>query len=148
MKKFHIVVLLSFCGLFLAGCGQAGLKGLVPCSGVVLKDGQPVAGVTVTFSPVSTDAQAKGASAETDKNGKFQAGTLQWNGILPGQYRVTLSKRITEINPGQESVPDEHKALTHVEQMGKYANPDESNLTVTIPKTGDDKLSFDVSETK
>ncbi|MDR1053964.1 MAG: carboxypeptidase-like regulatory domain-containing protein [Planctomycetaceae bacterium] len=148
MKKFHIVVLLSFCGLFLVGCGQAGLKGLVPCSGVVLKNGQPVAGVTVTFIPVSTDVQAKGASAETDKNGKFQAGTLQWNGILPGQYRVTLSKRITEINPGQESVPDEQKVLTHVEQLGKYANPDESNLTVTIPQTGDDKLSFDISETK
>ncbi|MDR1477643.1 MAG: hypothetical protein LBJ00_01745 [Planctomycetaceae bacterium] len=147
MKKIKIVILI-LCGLFFVGCGQAGLKGLVSCSGVVLKDGKPVEGVTVTFTPISADAQSKGASAETDKNGKFQAGTLQWIGILPGKYSVTLSKRTTEIDPNQESVPDNYKTVTYVEQMGKYANPDESNLTADIPKTGNESLKFEISETK
>ncbi|MDR1484153.1 MAG: carboxypeptidase-like regulatory domain-containing protein [Planctomycetaceae bacterium] len=143
MKKFYIVVFL-LCGLLFSGCGQTELKGLVSCSGVVLKDGQPLEDVTVTFVPISNDQQARGASGMTDKNGMFKAGTLQWNGILPGQYQVTLSKRITEINPGQESVPDNYKTVTYVEQMGKYADPKESGLTADIPKSGNNNLKFEI----
>jgi hypothetical protein len=143
MKKIYVVVLLVCCLLFV-GCGQSGLKGLKSCSGVVLKDGKPIDGVTVTFTPISTDAQARGASAETDANGKFQVKTLQWDGVLPGKYKVTLSKRITEINPGQESVPDNYKSVTYVEQMGKYADPDQSDLTADIPDSGDNNLKFEI----
>ncbi|MDR2641946.1 MAG: carboxypeptidase-like regulatory domain-containing protein [Planctomycetaceae bacterium] len=143
MKKIYIVVLL-LCGLFVCGCGQSGLKGLVSCSGVVLKDGKPVEGVTVTFIPTSTASESRGASAETDPNGRFQVTTLQWRGILPGQYQVTLSKRVTEINPGQESVPDNYKAVTYIEQMGKYADPKESGLTADVPNSGNKNLKFEI----
>ncbi|MDR3198161.1 MAG: carboxypeptidase-like regulatory domain-containing protein [Planctomycetaceae bacterium] len=142
MKIFQLVLVLLCC-LILGGCGQK-LKGLVPCSGVVLKDGQPVEGVNITFIPVSTDPQARGANAVTDVNGNFNVITLQWNGISPGKYKVTLSKRVTEVNPNQESIPDNYKSVTHIEQLGKYADPERSDLTVDIPKSGNKNLKLEI----
>ncbi|MDR2168759.1 MAG: carboxypeptidase-like regulatory domain-containing protein [Planctomycetaceae bacterium] len=142
MKVFQFVLVLSCC-LFLGGCSK-GLQGLTPCSGTLTQDGKPVEGVTVTFIPDSTDPQARGASAQTDANGNFNAKTLQWNGILPGQYKIILSKRITKVEPGQEAVDDNYKTVTYVEQMGKYANPEKSELTIEIKKTGNKNIKLEI----
>ena len=73
--------------VMLAGCG--GPK-LLPVSGVVTLDGQPVAEAGVMFLPVEK-GQATGGT--TDATGKFELATTNRIGVAPGQYRVTVTKR-------------------------------------------------------
>jgi 5-hydroxyisourate hydrolase-like protein (transthyretin family) len=146
MKKYYFAILLCFCCLWMTGCKQDGIKGLVPCSGVVLKNGQPVEEVSVTLIPMDATSESRTANGRTDVNGQFTATTQKWNGILPGKYKVALTKRITKTNPGQESVEESYRTVTHTEHMGKYANADQSGLIVEIPKSGDKNLKIEIQE--
>ncbi|MDR1925771.1 MAG: carboxypeptidase-like regulatory domain-containing protein [Planctomycetaceae bacterium] len=143
MKLYQTCFLFLICVVF-SGCGSSGLKGLVPCSGVLLEDGKPVDGVSIAFIPVAETSETKTANAITDTNGKFSAVTVQWNGIQAGKYNVTLSKRITTVNPNQESVPENYRSVTYIEQMGKYANAETSGLTIEIPNTGNNDIKIEI----
>jgi hypothetical protein len=98
----------------------------------------------VLWLSVAETPETKTANAITDTNGKFSAVTVQWNGIQAGKYNVTLSKRITTVNPNQESVPENYRSVTYIEQMGKYANAETSGLTVEIPKTGNNDIKIEI----
>ncbi|MDR1382513.1 MAG: hypothetical protein LBJ67_01500 [Planctomycetaceae bacterium] len=144
--KYYQAILLCFCCVGMVSCKQDGIKGLVPCSGVVLKNGQSVEEVSITFIPIDATSESKTANGRTNVNGQFTATTQKWNGILPGKYKITLTKRIPQVNPGQESVPESYRTVTHVEQMGKYAKADQSGLTIEIPKSGDKDLKIEIQE--
>jgi len=83
----------------LMGCGKrAGGPATVEVTGTVTFDEKPVEGANVTFSPEATGDDARLASqALTDQNGHFQLSTYVGSGrtklgIVPGRYRVTISK--------------------------------------------------------
>jgi hypothetical protein len=73
----------------LSGCSGPDRPQLVPVSGMVTLDGQPVEGATVTFTPTG----GRMAIAVTDAAGKFQLTTYDTNdGALIGEHRVTVAK--------------------------------------------------------
>ena len=84
-RPMRLLLLATCC--VLAGCG--GPK-LLPVSGVVTLDGQPVAGAGVMFLPADKGPATGGT---TDATGKFELSTTNRRGIAPGRYRVTVTKR-------------------------------------------------------
>ncbi|MDR1960641.1 MAG: hypothetical protein LBQ54_16645 [Planctomycetaceae bacterium] len=152
MKKYQYAALISclvviFC---LSGCKRTGLSGLVPCSGTVIQNGQPQAEVDMTFVPVSAGEGVRGASARTDEKGAFKVTTLEpGDGIFPGEYKLKLTKRTpdkvyTQAEEEAARVQNKSLPITYIEQMGKYADPDKSGLTVTIPKGGEKNLEIKI----
>jgi hypothetical protein len=84
--------------LLIAGCSAGAKLPTVPASGTVTYKGQALEGATVTFLPQSKDESAKGASAQTDSQGRFSmqtylgGGSQTSPGALPGDYFVTVTK--------------------------------------------------------
>ena len=83
--------------LLLAGCPsndkwKAGRPKTYYTSGRVLLDGQPEAGVTVTFQPADEE-HGKPGFAVTDSSGYFEAQTFDpGDGLTEGTHRVGLKK--------------------------------------------------------
>jgi hypothetical protein len=70
-----------------SGCGNR----LVPVEGVVTLDGKPVEGATVMFVP--TEGSGRPATGATESDGSFRLKSFDsGDGILPGNYKVTVSK--------------------------------------------------------
>lgn len=84
-------ILCSLFTLLLSGCGN-GLN-LVPVSGKVLLDGEPVSGAAVAFWPTSGGPIATGV---TNDQGQFELSTLDKPGAIVGNYRVTVIKSDVE----------------------------------------------------
>ncbi len=79
----------------LSGCG-GGPSGptleMIPVTGRVVMDGQPLAGATVMFNPAG-ETKGNGGFGLTDAEGKFTITDYQQNpGCPPGDYGVTFSK--------------------------------------------------------
>ena len=94
---YQVRVLAPLCCLALVlGCSEGvppeEVPPLQPVSGKVTLDGQPAAGVSVSFTPTD-GASGNGAYASTDESGSY---TLQYRtgdpGIPAGEYAVTFIK--------------------------------------------------------
>lgn len=74
---------------FSLGCGASGpVK--YPVTGKVILDGQPVAGVSVTFSP--SDPKLPTSGGRTDAQGVYTLSTVQGDrGAVVGKHKVILS---------------------------------------------------------
>ncbi len=130
--RLTVVSLLALC---MVGCsgGPAGPK-TVPVSGTVTLDGSPLAGATVTFSPVSG---GKAAAGTTDQAGKFELITPGGGaGAVPGSYKVTVTKV-----EGSEAAdaPEDAAPIDEGEQVEvrllvpeKYTKVDTTDLTVEV----------------
>lgn len=82
--------------LLLAGCAQQPYQ-TTPASGVVLQNGQPLAGIEVQFCPdPETGTQGPSALGETDEQGKFvlryavPGAAKSQEGAVIGHHKVTL----------------------------------------------------------
>src|SRR5262249_29630685 len=85
--------------LALAACGCGGRKGPVAVAGVVLLDGKPVAGATVSFLP--TGETGRPATGLTDGQGVFRLTTSdKGDGALPGDYRVVVARLVPKAPDG------------------------------------------------
>lgn len=76
------------------GCNKAD-PSLVPVTGTVTLNDQPLANATVTFIPKS-GTPGFGGVGKTDAVGKYKLAGSRDNesGIPPGEYRVVISKRL------------------------------------------------------
>ena len=82
------------------GCG-GNLPPRTPVEGTVLYDGEPVAGASVTFTPVDDGPEA---SAATGPDGRFKLSTYKkGDGAVLGKHRVTVIKAAT---PREEEKKD------------------------------------------
>jgi hypothetical protein len=144
---------LAACGLFLLPALLLGCDGSGPdvqyVEGVVLVDGQPVEGVTVSFSPVNSETGLP-AVGTTDATGKFTLTALQGGspggGTTAGDYKVGFTKSdVTSISAeeAQQMQDDPNygkstglsappKVMSAI--PNKYTNPDTSGITVTVKK--------------
>ena len=99
-RGFAAVMCLSVTMVSMAGAGCGAKFPLVPVSGTVRMDGEPLAGAFVVFSPVEPAAgSARIATGVTDARGQFSLRTNyepRWtgNGAVPGAHRVTLAKTV------------------------------------------------------
>jgi hypothetical protein len=128
--------------LALSGCSG----GKVKVNGVVLLDGKPVEGATVTFLPVNTD-KGKMAFGSTDKEGNFQLTTKTNNdGAFPGEYKVTVvyaegaeppaAGGMKEAMEGFEKAQRQKRAPPKYIVPAKYSDPDQSGFKFKVPTGG------------
>lgn len=120
----HLMLALLLASL--VGC-SGGPKPL-PVSGVVTLDGQPVADAGVMFFPAESGPVASGT---TDANGKFQLKTTNTLGVLPGEYRVAITKK-EESGPSTFGVVDPRRIKVKWIIPQKYGNPEASGLKASV----------------
>lgn len=126
------------------GCGG----GLVPAEGVVLLDGQPLAGATVTFMP---QAEGRPASAVTGADGRFKAALPDGKGgLAPGEYRVVvmLVKQAVLAAGGEAAETASGGGGPPVEYIvpQRFGNPETSGLTASLSRGATD-LRFELVST-
>lgn len=129
------------------GCGDDGRPPLVPVSGVVTLDNEPIAGAAVMFMPLAGGRPAQGV---TDAAGKFRLTTFDDNdGALVGNHQVTITKvevtGMTATADGLSGVvdPSQIKETWIIPQ--KYAQPDSSGLSATVAN-GMDEVTFSLTK--
>jgi len=140
MRLCHLVspvLLLTIA--FLSGCStdtkQNSAK-LVPVSGTVTLDGQPLAGASVRFNP---DQKTKGLAAYgvTDQDGKFELKDRgDRKGAPVGHFRVVITKLAM---PDGSPIPKDMDAITAgaTEQLpANYSDPTKTELTADVPEGG------------
>jgi hypothetical protein len=144
--------------MFLVGCGKGGPplpSGIVPVTGTVTLDGEPVSGAIVSFVPVQIagggGAGLGAASGMTDSTGKYTLVGYEGRatGTLPGSYRVKIS-RLTRADgsiviPGPDDSPMQLLTSGAREQLPeKYSSDIRTTLVATVDASGspvDFKLS-------
>lgn len=123
--------------VLLCGCATPVDPSLVPVSGTVTADGQPLANATITFIPMD-GTPGFGGVGKTDAAGRYTLAGSRDNapGIPPGEYRVAISKRLmpdgSEMPPNtppMESAAKESLPVT-------YSNPATTQLTAKVQPGG------------
>ena len=129
---------------FLSSSGRGGSEKVVPVSGTVTRNGQPVPGLVVSFVPEA--ATETGVSiGETDDNGKYNLTVVKTgrSGAVVGTHKVWVSRpREPFVEPDEKGEMKRPKpkanvasAKPHAEVeviLKKYGNLDKSPLTVEV----------------
>jgi hypothetical protein len=118
---------------------------VVPASGTVTLDGEPVEGVTVTFIPEG-DVGGRGGYGVSDSQGNFSLqASPEVEGIPPGKYQVIFRKlRMPDGSP----IPSDMMAADAepVNLMPeKYGSIDGAYVMAEVPTVGGESLQFDLS---
>ncbi len=141
-RPFSLAFLITICFLGSSGCG--GSEKVVPVSGTVTRNGQPVPGLVVSFVPEA--ATETGVSiGETDDNGKYTLTVVKTgkSGAVVGTHKVWVSRpREPFVEPDEKGEMKRQKpkanaasARPHAELaeiLKKYGNLDKSPLTVDV----------------
>lgn len=85
-----------------AGCGG----GLVPVTGLVTLDGEPVAGALVLFVP--EEDRGRPAQGVTAADGTFSLSTGMEPGAARGAYKVLVTKTTGTLPPGADPASSGH----------------------------------------
>ncbi len=90
----------------------------------------------------TTDAQGKAAQFTT-----FEAN----DGVIPGNYQVTIVKTQTSGGPKPSTGPDDYdpnpKELIHKDFLNKkYKDPAKSGLKAEVKASGDNSFTFDLQD--
>lgn len=111
------------CLVIAAGCGGGGSgdQATAAVSGKVTRDGQPVAGGSVMFSPIG---KGKPAAADVNQDGSYRLTTYRsGDGAIVGKHRVTFTPP-----PTAEIDEKEHK---------EGSPPPKSPYDGLVPKTAE-----------
>ena len=137
----------SFCLLSLvftcvfSGCGGKPSYELVPVSGRVTLDGQPLANARVNFQPTRDQANpGPGSSGVTDAEGHFVlalSSESETPGAVPGKHMVTISTIANE-EAANDAAPATDRSLPR--QAG------DGSLTFEVPSEGTDQANFDLKK--
>lgn len=111
---------------------------LIPVRGEVRCDGRPVADCAVLFAPVAGGPVAAGT---TDSAGQFELRAINRPGAVPGEHRVTITKRrivgLVGDLPGGNGLQIEWLLPE------KYSRPESSGLRKTVGP-GQDYFLFEL----
>jgi hypothetical protein len=141
-RPFPLASLLALWFLSSSGCG--GSEKVVPVSGTVTRNGQPVPGLVVSFVPEA--ATETGVSiGETDDNGKYSLTVVKTgrSGAVVGTHKVWVSRpREPFVEPDEKGEMKRQKTKANVTSakphaefadiLKKYGNLDKSPLTVEV----------------
>jgi hypothetical protein len=116
---------------------------MVPASGTVTYQGQPVANANVTFH-----SDTQGGFGLTDAQGRFQLQSISPDdGALPGTYPVSIIKmevtapKFDEGHP-QYVPPPPPKYLV----PKKYSDPRTSGLSATVERGKENEFKFELKD--
>lgn len=121
----------------IVGCSSGDRLPVVPVSGSVVLEGEPVEGAMLVFHPRESRDAGVLSYAESTADGTFQASTYDaYDGIPEGDYAVTLTwPEIDEIDGGFG--PDRLK--------GKFNAPESTPFRATVAGPSMTLEPFDVS---
>ncbi len=130
-----VLIGLSVC--FLVGCDNPPLH---PAKGMVLVDGVPAEGVIVLLNPVASEGQPASTvtpTGRTDSKGSYDLSSKRAaDGAPAGAYRITLVWPEPDAQGASPSKgvfgPPRRNDIAKDRFEGRYADPDESEWTVTI----------------
>jgi hypothetical protein len=132
-------------GLLLSVIAVVGCKphsaAIVPVSGTVTLDGQPLAGATINFQPITdktTAAQAGvGSFGKTDEQGRYTLQLIDPDepGALVGRHTVTITTAVAA-NPASDEIK-----LKQPERISPRSRTQE----FTVPEKGTDQADFKLS---
>ena len=139
--RLHRVLMtgLFACSVLAIGCG-----GPVNVEGKVVMGGKPLTGAQILFVPVAGGLEAGDV---TDEEGKFQVKNPQKLGIVPGEYRVTLSKK--DYPPGMKRPGPHEMTMALTAKMketlpARYTAQDKTPLRVTVPRGGKNDVVLEI----
>jgi hypothetical protein len=127
----------------LAGCGSGHAKTHRAGGKVIFRDGSPMPGGKIEFSPIGEVKSESGKlppnpAAVIDKDGTFRLTTYKpFDGALPGRYRVIVQELRYEAKFGQPpSKPTIDPKYTDYDTSGLQAEIKEgaNDLTITISR--------------
>ncbi|WP_406697731.1 carboxypeptidase regulatory-like domain-containing protein [Singulisphaera sp. Ch08] len=95
MTRLRSILPLVLVGLL--GCGS-GVK-VVPISGIVTKNGKPLANASMVFIPDPSNAHQTPGTAESGPEGNYQAKQESGLGLSFGKYLVVVTPEV-ELPPG------------------------------------------------
>lgn len=136
MRQLKHVVVLGFSLAFtILGCGgpKADVP-LAPVEALVLLDGQPVEGATVTFVPVREGAAS--ATGTTDASGRAKLVVLVPGQKVEGEYYVGVMKSVVPTRTEEEETaakdqPSPEPEVKHIVPP-RYNDPKQSGIRVTV----------------
>jgi hypothetical protein len=123
--------------LVLAGCGDSDGVKVYPVKGKVLFKGKPmVGGGAIALFPVG-DQPGKTAGGTIADDGTFTLMTYRdGDGSMTGEFKVTITQEVFQEGAITEDGQPPSQATSDVPVADripeKYANPDESTLTLTV----------------
>lgn len=121
------------------GCNQSPFK-LVPVSGSVSLDGQPLAGGIVNFQPIVGGPGANagpGSTARTGTDGRYTLATIRGEpGAVVGKHRVKIY-----LHNAEAAEQGANRDPSKWEKLPLHYNYN-SNVTFDVPAEGTDKADF------
>lgn len=129
---------------FLGGCGGGDSFELATVTGKVTMDGKPLAGVTVTFQPITVATKNPGAGSfgKTDEQGQF---TLEL--ITTGEAGAVVGKHRVSITTPEPEGDEESDLNVFVDPIPARYNAD-STLTLEVSSDGTDEADFKLTSEK
>jgi len=124
-----ILLLITVLTFTLAGCGPAD-SGLLPVSGQVIYDNQPLTTGTVSFH--STGATGHVPTGLIDKQGRYTLHTNYQPGAPPGEYKAVINATEPTDNPGKAS-PGLPKSLIPARYNHNTSTPFEVEVIANTP---------------
>lgn len=129
-------LLLTAAGCFLAaGCGGRDGPAVVPVSGRLTMNGEPLTGVRIRFFPDTAHTQGVTAFADTNEEGRFEITTQKpADGIVPGQYLVDVNmpSPVAPPPPGTKAWDLSSKQVESSNIPEKYQDSKTSELSFNI----------------
>lgn len=120
------------CSFALLGCGPS----YVVVVGVVTMDGQPIEGATVVFT---SDDGTKTAVGISDATGNFTLSGDGKPGVIPGSYKVTVSKSAMVAGMSPSAMAEGSKAdndMVKTMMKGKAAGSGKAGPPTSSPVVG------------
>jgi hypothetical protein len=140
------LLMAAACLAWLAGCARDDGPKLVPVSGTILVNGQPMPSAHVTFLPTG-ETRGTGADGKTDANGVFTLKARHRGaGTVAGTYKVVVSKMVkadgSDISPDDATPP----VLSGAREVipAPYSSHAASTLTATVPEEGTSDLRIEI----
>lgn len=133
----------------MTGCAEDPFA-LVPVSGVVKMDGEPLEGAIISFQPIAkegSDNSGPGSSGVCDAEGRFTLAT-QTAEREPGAVVAVHKIRLSMSNAGSGPPPDissDEDAEPVFEGLPQKYNV-RSKLKFTVPEGGTDQANFDLEK--
>ncbi len=128
---------LIFLGLMTAAGGCGGQR-IVPVSGQVMWNGQPLADAHVVFRPDSKERYPGPAShGKTDAQGRFVLRTVDGHdGAVVGPHKVRISAPM--------KAPGNNADARPLDKLPAKFSGEESTLRFTVPQGGTTEANFDL----
>lgn len=143
MKMYRIwqTVMVAAIIVGIVSCSRSPYEKLLPASGLVTLDGNPLEGATVAYIPIKSNQQQP-SYGYTDAKGKYALKTPEGQpGVSPGEYRIVISRMVMEdgspIPPGsQTGAAEGHESIPF-----PHSDP---RATKNVAVVADGKAEFNV----